>query len=92
MSTIVLIHGAYQGGWIWGPTARVLRAMGHEVLAPTLDGCAERRHQLRAGISNESHAQELALGAVMGCTGHLVPAQPESTARAPTARCAIVAG
>lgn len=60
MSTIVLIHGAYQGGWIWRPTARVLREMGHEVLAPTLDGCAERRHQLRDGITNESHAQEVA--------------------------------
>jgi pimeloyl-ACP methyl ester carboxylesterase len=60
MSTIVLIHGAYQGGWIWRPTATVLRAMGHEVLTPTLDGCAERRHQLRAGIDNESHARELA--------------------------------
>jgi pimeloyl-ACP methyl ester carboxylesterase len=60
MSTIVLIHGAYQGGWIWRPTATRLRAMGHEVLTPTLDGCAERRHQLRAGISNDSHAAEVA--------------------------------
>ena len=60
MSSIVLIHGAYQGGWIWRPTARVLRAMGHEVLTPTLDGCAQRSHQLRAGISNETHAQEVA--------------------------------
>jgi len=60
MATIVLIHGAYQGGWIWRPTATVLRAMGHEVLTPTLDGCAERRHQLRAGITNESHAAEVA--------------------------------
>lgn len=60
MSTIVLIHGAYQGGWIWRPTATLLRARGHEVLTPTLDGCAERRHQLRTGISNESQACELA--------------------------------
>jgi pimeloyl-ACP methyl ester carboxylesterase len=60
MSTIVLIHGAYQGGWIWRPTATLLRARGHEVLTPTLDGCAQRRHQLRAGISNESQACELA--------------------------------
>lgn len=60
MSTIVLIHGAYQGGWIWRPTASVLRAGGHEVLTPSLDGCAERRHQLRAGITNESQARELA--------------------------------
>lgn len=60
MSTIVLIHGAYQGGWIWRRTASVLRAGGHEVLTPSLDGCGERRHQLRAGITNESQARELA--------------------------------
>ena len=60
MSTIVLIHGAYQGGWIWRPTATALRALGHEVLTPTLDGCAERRHQLRAGITNDSQACEVA--------------------------------
>jgi len=60
MSTFVLIHGAYQGGWIWKPTANALRAGGHRVLAPTLDGCAERSHQLRPGITTESHAAELA--------------------------------
>ncbi len=60
MTTFVLIHGAYQGGWIWQPTAAHLRAAGHSVLAPTLDGCAERRHQIRPGITTESHAAELA--------------------------------
>lgn len=60
MASILLIHGSYQGGWIWRSTAAELRAAGHEVYAPSLDGCAERRHQLRAGITNESHARELA--------------------------------
>jgi pimeloyl-ACP methyl ester carboxylesterase len=60
MATILLIHGAYQGGWIWAPTAARLRAGGHRVLAPSLDGCAERRHALRPGITTESHAAELA--------------------------------
>ena len=60
MSTILLIHGAYQGGWVWRPTAKILRAQGHEVFAPTLDGCAERQHQLRPGITVDSHADELA--------------------------------
>ena len=60
MTTIVLIHGAYQGGWIWRSTAERLRAAGHRVLAPTLDGCAERRHQLRPGITTETHAAEVA--------------------------------
>jgi len=60
MATFVLIHGAYQGGWIWRPVAERLRAAGHVVYAPTLDGCAERKHQLRPGITVGSHAQEVA--------------------------------
>lgn len=60
MTTFVLIHGAYQGGWIWNPVAEQLRAKGHLVLAPTLDGCAERKGQLRAGINTETHADEIA--------------------------------
>ena len=60
MTTFVLIHGSYQGGWIWQPVANQLRADGHQVYAPTLDGCAERAGQLRAGITVESQAAEIA--------------------------------
>ncbi|HUA51998.1 MAG TPA: alpha/beta hydrolase [Candidatus Sulfotelmatobacter sp.] len=60
MANFLLLHGAYQGGWIWGPVATRLRAAGHRVYAPTLDGCAERRHQLRPGITLESQATEIA--------------------------------
>jgi len=56
----VLVHGAYQGGWIWKPVAARLRAAGHVAYAPTLDGCAERRHQVRLGITVATHAQEIA--------------------------------
>ena len=60
MATFVLVHGAYQGGWIWKPVAERLRRAGHAVYAPTLDGCAERKHQLRPGITVGTHAQEVA--------------------------------
>jgi pimeloyl-ACP methyl ester carboxylesterase len=60
MTSFVLIHGAYQGGWIWREVTARLRAAGHHVLASSLDGCAERRHQLRAGITTETQAEELA--------------------------------
>ena len=60
MTTFVLIHGAYQGGWIWKPTVEQLAGQGHRVFAPTLDGCAERKGQVRAGITTESHAEEIA--------------------------------
>ena len=60
MATYVLIHGAYQGGWIWKPVAARLRAGGHLVYAPSLDGCGERRHSVRPGITVGSHAREMA--------------------------------
>jgi pimeloyl-ACP methyl ester carboxylesterase len=60
MATFVLVHGAYQGGWIWKPVVTRLRSAGHVAYAPTLDGCGERRHQIRAGITVTTHAQEIA--------------------------------
>ena len=60
MTTFLLLHGAYQGSWIWQRVAAPLRKAGHRVLAPTLDGCAERRHQIRPGITTETHAAEVA--------------------------------
>jgi pimeloyl-ACP methyl ester carboxylesterase len=60
MATYVLVHGAYQGGWIWKSVATRLRAAGHVVLTPTLDGCAERAHAIRAGITVGTHAREIA--------------------------------
>lgn len=59
MATYVLVHGAYQGGWIWKLVAARLRAAGHVVHAPTLDGCAERHHLVRPGITIASHAEEV---------------------------------
>jgi pimeloyl-ACP methyl ester carboxylesterase len=60
MTTFVLIHGSYQGGWIWQHVAARLRGEGHTVYAPSLDGCAERKHSLRPGITTETHAAEIA--------------------------------
>ena len=60
MATYVLVHGAYQGGWIWKPVVDRLRTAGHRVYAPTLDGCAERHHLVRPGITVATHGQEIA--------------------------------
>ena len=59
MSIYVLIHGSYQGGWIWKPTADELRKSGHTVYAPTLDGCGERAEAIRPGISIATQAKEV---------------------------------
>ncbi|ETW98516.1 MAG: hypothetical protein ETSY1_18435 [Candidatus Entotheonella factor] len=58
--TYVLVHGAYQGGWIWKPVAARLRAAGHTVYAPSLDGCGDRHHTVRPGITLATHGQEIA--------------------------------
>jgi pimeloyl-ACP methyl ester carboxylesterase len=60
MATYVLVHGAYQGGWIWKPVVDRLRSAGHKVYAPSLDGCAERHHLVRPGITAATHGQEIA--------------------------------
>jgi hypothetical protein len=36
MSKLVLVHGSYQGGWVWQRVATRFRDAGHTVYAPTL--------------------------------------------------------
>src|SRR5579863_2206159 len=38
MSTFLLIHGAWHGGWCWRKVAPLLQAKAHMVLAPDLPG------------------------------------------------------
>lgn len=38
MSTFVLIHGAFHGGWCWDRVVPLLEAMGHTLVAPDLPG------------------------------------------------------
>jgi pimeloyl-ACP methyl ester carboxylesterase len=50
---IVLVHGAWHGGWCWKRVASRLRAAGHEVFAPTLTGLGERVHLAASDIDLE---------------------------------------
>lgn len=59
MSTYVLVHGSFQGGWIWKRTAEKLRAAGHVVYHPSLDGCGERAHTLRKEITLDTQGGEI---------------------------------
>jgi pimeloyl-ACP methyl ester carboxylesterase len=45
--TIVLVHGAWHGGWCWRDVADRLSARGARVFCPTMTGLGDRRH-LRA--------------------------------------------
>ena len=44
MSTFVLVHGAWHGGWCYARVADRLRAESHRVFTPTLTGLGERSH------------------------------------------------
>jgi pimeloyl-ACP methyl ester carboxylesterase len=54
------VHGSFQGGCFWLPVPNGLRAAGHQVYAPSLDGCGERKDQMRPGITTETQADEVA--------------------------------
>lgn len=59
MADIVLVHGAFTGGWIWGPTARRLVQRGHTVHVPTLAGCGYRSHHLHIDLNFSCHVQDV---------------------------------
>ena len=60
MTTYVLVHGAWHGGWCWVRVADRLRAAGHTVFTPTLTGLAERAHTLTPTISLQTHIKDIA--------------------------------
>lgn len=59
MATFVLVHGAFQGGWVYAQVARALRAAGHEVYTPTLTGLGERAHLAHHAINLDTHVEDI---------------------------------
>lgn len=59
MTTYVLVHGAWHGGWCWDRVAAPLRAAGHEVFAPTLTGLAEQAHLLDPEVGLSTHVADV---------------------------------
>lgn len=55
----MLVHGGGHGGWCWQPVARLLRAEGHEVYAPTLTGLGEREHLLSPAVDLDLHVSDV---------------------------------
>jgi pimeloyl-ACP methyl ester carboxylesterase len=60
MATYVLVHGGWQGGWVYQTLARLLRGLGHEVYTPTLTGLGERSHLADRHINLETHIADVA--------------------------------
>jgi pimeloyl-ACP methyl ester carboxylesterase len=59
MATYVLVHGGGHGGWCYQRVARLLRAAGHEVYAPTLTGLGERAHLLSREVDLDLHIRDV---------------------------------
>lgn len=59
MTTYVLVHGAWHGGWCWHKVAHALASTGSKVYTPTLTGLGERAHLLSPEIGLETHIQDI---------------------------------
>ena len=62
MANFVLVHGSYQGGWIWQRVALRLRAAGHTVFAPNIRNPRQARRFPGHGLAGD---------------GNLVPSGPQ---------------
>ena len=54
----VLVHGAFSGGWVWGPLAEELEARGHSVEAPDLPGGGQDRTPI-AEVTLDAYATRI---------------------------------
>jgi pimeloyl-ACP methyl ester carboxylesterase len=59
-ATIVIVHGAWVGGWRWQAVANLLRDRGHRVYTPTLTGLGERAHLTNPSVNLSVHARDVA--------------------------------
>jgi pimeloyl-ACP methyl ester carboxylesterase len=59
MSTFILVHGAWHGGWCYKRVAQSLRQAGHEVYTPTLTGLGELSHLMNRTINLDTHVLDI---------------------------------
>ena len=59
MTTFVLVHGAWHGGWCWREVTGRLQSAGHRVFAPTLTGLSDRAHLLTRETGLETHILDI---------------------------------
>ena len=57
--TIVLVHGAWHGGWCWSRVLPLLTEAGASVTAPTLTGLGERAHLINRHVDLETHVTDI---------------------------------
>jgi pimeloyl-ACP methyl ester carboxylesterase len=57
--SVVLVHGAWCGGWVWRDVVTELTRMGRTAIAPTLTGLAERAHMLNDDVGLSTHVDDI---------------------------------
>jgi pimeloyl-ACP methyl ester carboxylesterase len=57
--TLVLVHGAWHGGWCWRRVSDLLEKRGHKVFVPTMTGLGERSHLMDAKINLSTHITDI---------------------------------
>jgi pimeloyl-ACP methyl ester carboxylesterase len=57
VSTFVLIHGAWHGGWCWRFVRPLLK--DHQVFTPSLTGLGERSHLARPDVDLDTHIADV---------------------------------
>jgi pimeloyl-ACP methyl ester carboxylesterase len=59
MTTFVLVHGSWHGGWCWRKLSPFLRQAGHDVHPLTLTGLGDRAHLLSHTVGLDTHIQDV---------------------------------
>ena len=55
----VLVHGSFQGGWLWRDVKNILLSRGYQVYTPTCTGCGEREHLLTPDVGLQTHIDDI---------------------------------
>jgi pimeloyl-ACP methyl ester carboxylesterase len=59
MRTLVIVHGAFGGGWEWTAVAELLRAEGMRVFTPTLAGLGDRARDGAGTVGLGTHVADI---------------------------------
>lgn len=59
MTTFVLVHGAWHGGWAWHRVTDLLTAQGHRAYTPSLTGLGDREHLFSRQVSLQTHIDDI---------------------------------
>lgn len=60
LRTVVLVHGAGTGSWLWDDVVAPLRDRGYAPLAPSLAGAGERAAPAGPSVGLSTHVEEIA--------------------------------